>query len=457
MSEIVVGADPVSVEDVEAVSLGGAVRLDAKRFVELDASAASLTGPDAGVIDAVSDWLTGGHGDAGVEAFLAAHDTAVGERLTAPEARATLFARAVVLAQGGSGVRGSSVAAVLAALSEPPSARREGSLGAAGCPVLAGLFRELVLQRRVPSPTEKEALSWINGPSYAVGLGALAVARAQRVLHAADAALALTAEAVRADTGAFVSEIADARRHRGVAVVAAQLRTRLAGSSLAGPDRAPDAFSVRCAPTVHGAVHDAMAWIRAVVEAELSAVSDNPLWIDGKLLRGGNVHGAPVAAPLDLLKIVLTQLATICERRVYRLTHGGLSGLQSFLVANSGLQSGLMLAQYTAASLTSEAKGLCFPSAVDSIPTAQHLEDHVPFAARAARGAIDVVDLVADVVAIELLCAAQAVDLRGGGLAPGTQPTFDAIRQLVPMWTRDRVLYEAIAPIGLAVRAGSIP
>jgi histidine ammonia-lyase len=184
------------------------------------------------------------------------------------------------------------------------------------------------------------------------------------------------------------------------------------------------------------------------------AVTDNPLWIGGRLRVGGNLHGAPLSLALDGARAALVPVLAISERRVYRLTHGGLSGLPSFLVRDSGLRSGLMLAQYTAASLVSEAKGLAFPSAVDSIPTAQHLEDHTPFAARSARATLELVDIAADVVAIELLCAAAALDLRGGPISPGAAQTYEAVRAIAPVSDRDDVLHDALTGLGAAVRAG---
>lgn len=447
------GPGPVGLAEVVAASRGTRFHLHPDLRARLDAQAAALQGPSSHVVAAVSGWLTGGDGAADVGAFLAAHDCAVGPRLTAEEARATLFARAVVLAKGCSGVRGHSVDAVLAALADPPTTRREGSLGAAGCPVLAGLFHALVRGGRVPAPTEKEALSWINGPSHAVALGALGLAQAQIVAEAAEAALALTCDAVRADLDAFHPTVLAARGVDGALAVAERLRRRV------GPDLphagGPDAFSIRCAPIVHGAVADALDAAVARIERELNAVTDNPLWIDGRLLRGGNVHGAPTALALDGARVALTELIGISERRTYRLTHGGLSGLPSFLVRDSGLRSGLMLAQYTAASLVSEAKGLAAPSAVDNIPTAQHLEDHVSFAARSARATVDLADLAADVVAIELLCAAAAVDLRGGPSSNGTAAVHALVRSLVPASDRDGVLHDALRPLGEAVRAGA--
>jgi histidine ammonia-lyase len=188
------------------------------------------------------------------------------------------------------------------------------------------------------------------------------------------------------------------------------------------------------------------------------------------VVEGGHFHAAPVALAMDFLKIALVQVASIAERRVFRLTYGRLSGLPSFLVQGSGVNSGLMLAQYTAASLLSEAKGLSMPASVDCIPTVQHQEDHVPMGPIAARSALEVVDRVADIVAIELLCAAQGLDFRLAGRAvdghgeivevgpqqpgAGTRAVYDKVRARVQRWDDDQVLHPDLVAVGRAVREG---
>jgi histidine ammonia-lyase len=208
------------------------------------------------------------------------------------------------------------------------------------------------------------------------------------------------------------------------------------------------------------------------VTRELNAAVDNPLVFAAsrEVLEGGNFHGAPVALVMDHLKAGLTQVGSIAERRLFRLTYGQLSGLPSFLVHGTGFNSGLMLAQYTAASLVSECKGLSHPASVDSIPTIQHHEDHISNGPSAASGALQIVDLLADVVAIELLCAAQGLDLRVAGDAVddegqkvrvepghagrGTRSILAAVRAVVPRWDADRVLHPDLRALGAAVRAG---
>jgi histidine ammonia-lyase len=253
--------------------------------------------------------------------------------------------------------------------------------------------------------------------------------------------------------------------------VASRIAKRLAGSSLALPGNPPDAFSIRAAPAVIGAARDALAFARDITLRELNGACDNPLWIDGEgLVEAGNFHGAPVALALDVLRIGLTQAVTQSERRTYRLTSGALTGdLPSFLVEGTGLNSGFMLAQYTAASLASECKGLSHPASVDSIPTVQHHEDHVSMGPIAGRLTLRVLECAADIVAIEALLAAQALDLRRRGrsigapgegvpasLAPGVETARLAVREVTPFWEDDQILHPAIAAVGSLVRAGRL-
>jgi histidine ammonia-lyase len=224
---------------------------------------------------------------------------------------------------------------------------------------------------------------------------------------------------------------------------------------------------------VLGAVSDALDHIEGVVESELNGLSDNPLLFDGQWLEAGNFHGASLAMAMDHLRIALAQLATISERRTYRLTHGDLSpNLPSFLVPGTGLNSGFMLAQYTAASLASEVKGFAHPASVDSIPTIQHHEDHNSMAPIAARLALRSVECVADIVGIEMLLAAQALDLceRGleweeegqsqriepSNLAPRIATYRDRIRVNVDFWEDDGVLHPELEAMGRMVRKGEV-
>ncbi len=488
MSPIEVDGASLSPEAVERVAVGRPpVRLPEPTAAALGESARWYDAHGtADIIRSKWAWLMGGPApttaDQAVRAFIEGHCAGVGEPLVAEQVRALLLVRANVLAVGHSGVRPALVERMVWFLNEGwvPVVPCQGSVGAAGCVALAHVARVLLgLGGEVETAegdrkpvgalglppleaTEKEALSLINGSSLATALAALAVARARRLLASAEAACALSFEAIRADVQALSPRLAGAGRHPGIARAARHLRELVDGSELVAGRRRSDSFSVRCAPMVLGAVHDALDHIGEVVTRELNGVSDNPMVFAGEeVLEGGYFHGASVALAMDHLKVALAQLAGIAERRIFRLTYGALSGLPSFLVPDSGVNSGLMLAQYTAASLVSETKSLAVPASVDSVPTVQHQEDHVPMAPHAARGALEVIERVYDVVAIELLCAAQAVDLRmdpvdDAPASPGdrTRRILERVREVVPRLFEDRVLHPDLAALGRAVRAG---
>ena len=222
-----------------------------------------------------------------------------------------------------------------------------------------------------------------------------------------------------------------------------------------------------------GTLIEELCCTETILERELNGAGDNPLLIDGEWIEGGNFHGAPVAHALDALKIAVTQLATVSERRTFRLTYGQLSkGLPSFLVRGTGLNSGFMLTQYTAASLASECKGLAHPASVDTIPTVQHHEDHVSMGPIAARMLLSMLECVADIVGIEVLLAAQALDLRVRGiafdgdgeaieaeritLAPEIQTLHERVRNRIDYWEDDQVLHPVLNAAGNLVRSGEL-
>jgi histidine ammonia-lyase len=328
------------------------------------------------------------------------------------------------------------------------------------------------------TPTPKEALALINGVSLTGAIAAFAVVRARRVLDAAIAACAMTYEAVGADAGAIDPRPLALRGHPGAVSVGERLRAHLAGSEQVRAGRRPDAFSLRCAPQVLGAAAEALDHVEAIVQRELNGASDNPLLFGdrpgtGEWVEAGNFHGASLAQAMDTLKVALVQIATVSERRTFRLTYGQLTpGLPSFLVEGTGLNSGFMLAQYTAASLASEAKGLAHPAAVDAIPTVQHHEDHNSMGTIAARMALRVLECVADIVGIEALLAAQALDLRERGfavddqgapfpadavrIAPGPDEMRSRVRGVVPFWEDDQVMHPALMAAGALVRSGGL-
>ncbi|MDG1480745.1 MAG: aromatic amino acid lyase [Myxococcota bacterium] len=418
-------------------------------------------------------WLIGDHAegmddDALARAFIVGHCTGVGDPLPDTVVRAAIAARVNVLAQGASGCRAAAAGILLAMLNNnvTPRVPAQGSVGAAGdlapmAHIAAVACGYLDKSDALPAftPTPKEALALINGVSLTTALAAIAVVRARRVMESAIIAAAMTMEVVRADTRC-IDPRALGRTHAGAGLVGRRLRELLAGSTLASPDRDPDAFSIRCTPQVMGAVWRTLSFSTVEVRNELNAVSDNPLLIDGEWVEAGNFHGASVAMAMDHLKVAIAQLATLSERRTFRLTHGQLSkGLPSFLVEGTGLNSGFMLAQYTAASLASECKTLSHPASVDTIPTVQHHEDHVSMGPIAARGALRMVECVADIVGIELMLAAQGLNLRqraGAVIAPKIAEHLATIRESIDFWPDDQLMHPDIASAGRLVREGRL-
>ena len=482
------------VGDVAAVAAGSPVQLSADAAARMNASFEwfeSRGGTD--VVRQKWAWIGGGgSGDLPARTFIEAHCAGVGVPLEPEQVRAVMLCRANTLAVGHSACRPRAVEVLLEMLGADivPVVPSQGAVGAAGSCALAHIARvacgfggEAYRDgERMPAsramqgveplvPTEKEALSLINGSTLTTALGALACARSARALSAAEAACALTMETVRADVGCLSHLALQSRRHPGGVAVARRLRGLIEGSELVHDGRKVDSFSIRCAPSVLGAASDALDYVTLVIERELNAAADNPLVFAGaEVVEAGNFHGAPVALVLDHLKVALTQVASISERRIFRLTYAGLSGLPSFLLPNSGVNSGLMLAQYTAASLVSECKGLSHPGSVDSIPTVQHHEDHVSMGPVVARSALQVVDLLADVVAIELLCGAQGLDFRLSGesidddgqlvavpkrqAGAGSLEIHRRVREVVTRWLDDRVMHTDLAALGAAVRNG---
>ncbi len=477
---------------VHAVAHGARVRLSGDARARCDRTAAIWAGLPS-VLVRKHRFLVGEAAPPGAELvapFLLAHCSGVGEPLPQPIVRAMIVSRANALAHGSSGVRSVVIDALLHLLNEQktPVVPSQGSVGAAGdlaplahvARVIAGLGGavEDAAGRPCAPPnalhlTDKEALALINGATLTVGLAAVAVTRAARLLDAAEVACAMTMEVLRADLRCISPGAMAARPHPGAVAVAARLRGLLEGSTLARCGERSDPFSLRAAPAVLGAARDALAHTAETVTHELNAACDNPLWVDGEgEVEAGNFHGAPVAVVLDYLRIALTQAATQSERRSFRLTHGALNGdLPSFLVEGTGLNSGFMLAQYTAASLASECKGLSHPASVDTIPTIQHFEDHVSMGPIAGRLTLRVIENLADIVGIEVLLAAQALEFRREGVSfPGGQrsvgpavalaPAIERARALVrattAVWRDDQILHPALAATGRLVRGGSL-
>ena len=398
------------------------------------------------------------------------HAAGVGRPLPARIVRAILALRANCLARGHSGLRAQTLQRIAELLDHDivPIVPEQGSVGASGdlAPLahtaLTMIGEGEVLQRgrRVPAARAlsraglaplalgaKEGLALINGTQVMTALGALALLRAERLAVFADVAGAMSLEALRGSHRAFDRRIHAARPHRGQIASAANLRRLLRGGTIAAShancDKVQDNYSLRCMPQVHGAVRDALAYVRTTLEIEVNSSTDNPMVFaeQDALVSGGNFHGQPVSIALDQLAIAVCSLGTISERRIERLLNPELSGLPPFLAHDAGLHSGFMIAQVSAAALVSENKVLAHPASVDSIPTSANKEDHVSMGVHAARKAVQVVDHVATVLGIEALCAAQALDLlRPLRAGAGAEAARRALRRHIAHLESDRVL-----------------
>jgi histidine ammonia-lyase len=313
----------------------------------------------------------------------------------------------------------------------------------------------------------KEGLALINGTDGMLGMLVLAIHDLRRLLRTADIAAAMSVEAQLGTDRVFAPELQAIRPHPGQALSAANLTAILADSGVVashrGPDcnRVQDAYSLRCSPQVHGAARDTAAHVAAVCAIEANSISDNPIVLLGdepEVRSGGNFHGMPVAVAMDALALSLVPVGSISDRRLYRLLDSKTSnGLPPFLVPQSGLNSGFMLIQYTAASLVSECKSLAHPASVDSIPSSAGQEDHVSMGMTSARHARGVVDNVELVVALEALAAAQALDLRAPLHAgPATRAVHDAIRERVLFVEHDREFGADIESAVSLVRHGRL-
>jgi histidine ammonia-lyase len=404
------------------------------------------------------------------------HAAGVGEALPRRGVRALMLLRANCLAKGFSGVRRETLELLLAMLEKGihPVVPVQGSVGASGdLAPLAHLARAVMGEGDVESdgrvtgaaealraaglePTvfeAKEGLALINGTQLTTAIGALALSRLSLLLRLADLVCALTLDVLLGTDAAFDPRIHAARPHPGQSFSAANLRHLLSGSHLRESHRdcavVQDAYALRCAPQVHGAVRDAVAHARRVVEIEMNAATDNPMVFvgedgEGELVSGGNFHAAPVALTFDHLAAATADLASISERRTERLVNPSLSGdLPAFLVPEGGLNSGFMMIHVTAAALVSECKSNAFPASVDSIPTSAGKEDHVSMGPIAARKFARNVENLEHVLAIELMAASQALDLRRP--LRTSEPLEEAHRLLrakVPFWDRDRYAAE---------------
>ena len=419
--------------------------------------------------------------------LLRSHACGVGDPYPSEIVRAAMLLRANALAKGTSGARIETVELLLECLSRGvvPRVPSRGSVGASGdLAPLAHLALPLVgegeavhdgevlsgadaLSAARLEPTRlaaKEGLSLINGTQFMAAYGALGLVRGRRLTRVADLACALSLEALQGSRTSFLPQIHALRPLRGQTASAANVLRLIEGSAINEShkwcDKVQDAYSLRCAPQVHGAARDLLDYVETTVAVELNAATDNPLVLvdDELLVSNGNFHGQPLAFALDALAMAAAELASISERRLERLVNPNLSdGLPAFLTTDGGLNSGFMIPQYVAASLVSENKVLCHPASVDSIPTSAGQEDHVSMGNAAGLKAWQVLANSERTVAIELLAGAQAVEFHAP-LEPGTgaRAARAAVRELSPRLRDDRPLADDIEAVAAAICDGSL-
>ncbi|MDQ6738079.1 MAG: histidine ammonia-lyase [Gemmatimonadota bacterium] len=417
--------------------------------------------------------------------LIRSHAVGVGPLLSEEEVRAMMLLRANVISKGYSGARASLVDLLAGMLNAGlfPPVPEQGSVGASGdlAPLahlaLSMIGEGILMKEGTSGPAEemllanglqpvalgpKEGITLINGTQAHTAIAALLVHDTMRLWRAAHVAAAMSLEALKGTPVAFDARIQEARGQLGQIESARVMRALLVNSEIreshvANDRRVQDAYGLRCVPQVHGPVLDALTWIEGVVTRELNAATDNPLVFDNdEMLSGGNFHGQAVAMALDFLAIAATNLAVISERRIDRLVHPDLNeGLPAFLSPDAGTNSGFMMAQVTAASITSECKVLAHPSSVDSIPTDGSKEDVVPMAMGAAWKARRIVTNVRNVLAVELMCAAQGIDFRAP-LAPAIAvgEAQRRVRAVVPRLVRDRVMSGDIERIAAEIFSG---
>lgn len=424
------------------------------------------------------------------ENIILSHAVGVGPLLDDRTVRAMMLIRANTLAKGHSGIRLQTIELLLELLNRNilPIIPSKGSLGASGdlAPLahmslpLLGVGQVKVdgqtldasdaLRRAGLEPIRlaaKEGLALTNGTTMMTAVGALLVDAAEKLVESANCAGALSIEAQNGTLRAFMPQIQAARPQKFQVETAAQIRSLLQKSQLTRPDNSTnvqDAYSLRCIPQVHGAVHSAIDYARTVVETELNSVTDNPLLFfeddEIEVISGGNFHGEPLALALDFMAVALADLGNMSERRIAKLIDNHTEHYPSFLAAQGGLNSGFMLLQYTAAALASENKTLAHPSSLDSIPSSGNVEDHVSMGANAANHCAQVLENVLTIVSVELMAAAQAIDFRllenpTLQQGSGTSEAMRKVREILPFFAEDAFFQPYLLKLVDLVRSGA--
>jgi len=419
------------------------------------------------------------------------HAAGVGAPMPDKVVRLMMLLKIRNLSQGYSGVRPQVVQMLVDFLNNGiiPLVPQKGSVGASGdlaplahiAAVMIGEGEAFVTQgvkkKRLPGAealkakqltpltlAAKEGLAILNGTQAMQAYGLLALIRTENLLKTADIIAAMSLEALLGTLTAFDPRIQQVRRHPGQQLVAMNFRKILQDSPIVESHRysghkVQDAYSLRCIPQVHGAVRDGVEHVRSVFEREMNGVSDNPLVFpdNGDVLSGGNFHGEPLALAADYLGILLSELADISERRIEHMLDPAVSEMAGFLTEDGGLNSGFMIAQVTAAALTSENKVLAHPASVDSIPTSANKEDHVSMGTFAARKALEIADNATHVLAVELICAAQALDLRAPiAPSPITTRALNTVRETIAHWKEDRFIKKDMDRAAQLIQSGRL-
>src|SRR5213592_934578 len=489
--------EQISLRELAAVAYGGeAIRIGASAHERIQASRSVIEGIVAkgAVVYGVSTGF-GKLSDVHVPAdelrqlqlnLVRSHACGIGNPLSEAEVRAMILLRANVLALGFSGVRLEIIQLLCEMLNRRvyPVVPEKGSVGASGdLAPLAHLALSLIGEgeaffeaERMPSAEAlrrahltalqleaKEGLALLNGTQAMHAVGGLALSRAQRVARVADVAGAMSLEALKGTPAAFDLRLQDARPHPGQKAVAKLLLSLMEGSEIRqshieGDPRVQDAYSLRCMPQVHGAVRGALAHCEQVLLIESASATDNPLVFaeSGEVISGGNFHGAPLALAFDYAAIAIADLMSMSERRSDRLVNPDKNeGLPAFLARHPGLESGFMTAHVAAASLVNEARVLAHPASVDNITTSGGKEDHVSMGMTSALKLRAIVDLAENLLAIELLAAAEGLEHRHPLKAGvGVERAFAAVRKIAPPLVQDRSLSADITHVAEAIRRG---
>lgn len=406
------------------------------------------------------------------ENLIISHSCGVGNPLSEDVVRAIMLLRVNNLAKGYSGIRLETLQTLVDMINKGvhPIIPEKGSLGASGdlAPLshmvltMIGEGEAIYKGERMSSKLameksgigimdslySKEGLALINGTQVMTAIGLLATYDAMNLLKTADIAYCLTMEALNGITCAMDERVHKVRPHQGQINTAKNILDILKGSEMTskqGEIRVQDAYSLRCTPQIHGASKDAIEYVMNKINIEINSVTDNPIIFanEEEIISGGNFHGQPIALSFDFLGIALSEIANISERRLEKLVNPALNhGLPAFLVNHGGLNSGFMIVQYSAASLVSENKVLAHPASVDSIPSSANQEDHVSMGTIAARKARDIMENARKVIAMEILSAAQAIDLRGKKrLGMGTEAAYSVVRKNTSFVDKDRIMY----------------